>query len=442
MLELVTLNPNKVFGSGTLSNGNLTYTGSATVAWAGSWSTLNRTSGKWYWEVKVTLPASTIIAIGVASLTYTGGVLSDQRREYRNDALKGHSTTSAYGATYTTNDVIGTALDMDNGTIEFYKNGVSQGVAFTDVKLLATVYPFVEVYANASVTYNFGATAFSYSVPSGYQPFAGKNINKILISLSDGSIKSINNPPTDITWDNSFKGSTITLDSTSMIATIGASYNDLIRTTSSKSIGKWYWEVKVLSKDGTVVQPAIGIVNDTATSSQFLTANTRSWYSNGTVTTKYNGTNATYGNAFTTGDVIGIALDLDGDSIEFYKNGVSQGVAFTGLTANAYYPMIANATNAGVASLELNLGRKVFSYSIPSGYKAYDEYIPILKSIPSSTELNFINHGMTKTITLDLSTSMTKKQFIEQSPTVLGSGKVFKKSIDTSSLVIKKASVK
>ena len=38
----------------------------------------------------------------------------------------------AYGFTYTNNDVIGVALNRTDGTITFFKNGVSQGIA-TDI---------------------------------------------------------------------------------------------------------------------------------------------------------------------------------------------------------------------------------------------------------------------------------------------------------------------
>lgn len=73
--------------------------------------------------------------------------------------------------------------------------------------------------------------------------------------------------------------------------------------------------------------------------------------------------------------------------------------------------------------------------------KMYAKKPFILKSIDTPSESNFIKHGMDKSTVLDLSTSMTKKSFIEQSPTTLGSGKVFKKSIDTTNLVIKKATI-
>jgi hypothetical protein len=62
-------------------------------------------------------------------------------------------------------------------------------------------------------------------------------------------------------------------------------------------------------------------------------------------------------------------------------------------------------------------------------------------SIPSQTEQDFINYGMDKSTVLDLSQIMYKKSFIEKNSTTLGFGKVFSKSIDTTKLPIKKFTI-
>eukprot|EP01118_Nematostelium_gracile_P019082 TRINITY_DN8711_c0_g1_i1.p1 TRINITY_DN8711_c0_g1~~TRINITY_DN8711_c0_g1_i1.p1 ORF type:complete len:136 (-),score=23.89 TRINITY_DN8711_c0_g1_i1:46-453(-) len=40
----------------------------------------------------------------------------------------------AYGQTWVPGDVIGSCIDLDLGQISFYRNGVSMGVAFTNVR--------------------------------------------------------------------------------------------------------------------------------------------------------------------------------------------------------------------------------------------------------------------------------------------------------------------
>ena len=51
----------------------------------------------------------------------------------------------SYGATFTYGDIIGVAIDLDSGTktLTFYKNGVSQGVAFNPDVSLGAWFPAV-----------------------------------------------------------------------------------------------------------------------------------------------------------------------------------------------------------------------------------------------------------------------------------------------------------
>lgn len=97
--------------------------------------------------------------------------------------------------------------------------------------------------------------------------------------------------------------------------------------------------------------------------------------------TKYVGTGSwsAYGSSYTSGDVIGIKAG--GGSLEFFKNGVSQGVAFSGLTGR-YMFMFYNA-GSGTSGVYFNFGQRpvasgqwypdaggYFRYAPPTGYKA------------------------------------------------------------------------
>ncbi|MCP1185119.1 discoidin domain-containing protein [Paenibacillus sp. 1781tsa1] len=64
-----------------------------------------------------------------------------------------------------------------------------------------------------------------------------------------------------------------------------------------------------------------------------------------------------------------------------------------------------------------------------------------LLNIANTLESNFLNHGMNKSLSIDLSSIFESSAFIEQNATTLGSGKVFKQKIDTSKTPIKKASI-
>lgn len=73
---------------------------------------------------------------------------------------------TAYGANYTTNDVIWIALDMNAGTLIFYKNNTSQWTAFTG--LTGTIYAAVGSINSSQTTTNFWSTALTYSPPAWY----------------------------------------------------------------------------------------------------------------------------------------------------------------------------------------------------------------------------------------------------------------------------------
>ncbi|NDB59170.1 hypothetical protein EB001_12060 [bacterium] len=85
-----------------------------------------------------------------------------------------NGSLTAYGSSFTTNDVIGVALDMDAGTITFYKNNTSQGQAFSGIT--GTAVPCVVGQNNAALAINFGQRPFSYTPPTGYVPLNTYNL--------------------------------------------------------------------------------------------------------------------------------------------------------------------------------------------------------------------------------------------------------------------------
>ena len=192
-----TLNPLRSNATGnliSLSNGNLdTSIAAGTNAYFGASGTQAIISGKFYWEVTPTAISSSAgswmeigiiqsplaYPVGSAIGSYNGGFA------YTNDAFKARSGSySAYGATWTTNDVIGVALDADSGSITFYKNGISQGAAYTDLasyNLSAGYYPAIAVYRNTGITqsavFNFGQRPFAYTAPTGFKALCTTNLS-------------------------------------------------------------------------------------------------------------------------------------------------------------------------------------------------------------------------------------------------------------------------
>lgn len=71
---------------------------------------------------------------------------------YGNNGAKTNAgSDTAYGASYVVGDVLGAVVDFAAGSITFYKNGVSQGVAFTGIT-------FADLYPGAKI----GSTGFTW----------------------------------------------------------------------------------------------------------------------------------------------------------------------------------------------------------------------------------------------------------------------------------------
>jgi len=173
-ITYATWNPSDKHADVTLTGWNLIAT-SLKTTWRNARATIWVSSWKWYWEYKVTGGAiETMSAIGTSSATlwWSGSTFpwSDvvSYAYYWNTGIKyNNSSGVAYGASYTTNDVIGVALDMNAWTLIFYKNNVSQWTAYT--WLSGTFFPIIGLNANGQqVTANFWATTMTYTAPAGY----------------------------------------------------------------------------------------------------------------------------------------------------------------------------------------------------------------------------------------------------------------------------------
>jgi hypothetical protein len=167
-------------GSGiTFSNGNLDYTG--VTADQTARSTVGVATGKWYWEVTPT-SATSRLAIGIVDAATSGNsaYVGQTATSYSYYSLNGNkynnATNASYGAAFDLNDVIGVALDMDAGTLVFYKNGTSQGTAYTGIT--GTKIPAVSngVSSTQTCAFNFGQRPFAYTAPSGFKALNTQNL--------------------------------------------------------------------------------------------------------------------------------------------------------------------------------------------------------------------------------------------------------------------------
>jgi hypothetical protein len=169
---------------------------------------------------------------------------------------------------------------------------------------------------------------------------------------------------------NPLKNFGITLTNGNLDGASNTSTRAAIYGTIGVSSGKWYWEVTQNSVTG-VNAFAIGIANASGTITDYPGVTANEWTYYGQSGQKVNNNTLTaYGASFTTGDIIGVALDIDAGTLVFYKNNVSQGTAFTGLTSGPYFPAFGDGGTTNAQSWSANFGQRPFAYTAPSGFKA------------------------------------------------------------------------
>ena len=205
-------------GTVTFTEGNLKIAHSGSDSRYTGYSSIAVTQGKWYAEFKyVATSGGSDVMIGIGDLPEmenlnrqgnrlgqagnTVGYYSDTGDKYVGPS----DTSSSYGNSYAVNDIIGVAMDLDNGKLYFSKNGTFQnsgvptsGSTGTGAISFTTGNPFIIGSSHVTTgsrtsTYsaNYGSPPyaissgnadanghgnFEYSVPSGYFALCTKNL--------------------------------------------------------------------------------------------------------------------------------------------------------------------------------------------------------------------------------------------------------------------------
>lgn len=133
---------------------------------------------------------------------------------------------------------------------------------------------------------------------------------------------------------------------------------------------KMYAEVTCIAVPATAGDPGvqIGILPVGSYNSIAQVGNSGGYhYGSYTGEKNFNGTVTAYGATYTVGDVIGIKYDPAAQTLEFLKNNISQGIAFTGIPAGVYFFAV---SGFNPSTMVLNFGQRAFSYTPPAGFKA------------------------------------------------------------------------
>jgi len=238
-INFCTLNPlrNKALTSISCTDGNLTFS-------ANDGHTLGTIilplSGKYYFEMTCGSVGGQV-TFGLGDIDYNqsaGGLGGVGMRAYSTNARLYGPTNTNTGITYTTNDVIGVAVNMDTGVVTFYKNNTSIGT-FTDLISSGQRFaPFISATnGTGGGTVNFGQKSFAYTPPTGFNTLCtdnlpeptvtpGEHFNTVLYSGNDGatatkSVTGVGFQP-DVVW---IKNRTATSNHNLFTSTLGPEAN-------------------------------------------------------------------------------------------------------------------------------------------------------------------------------------------------------------------------
>lgn len=167
-----------------------------------------------------------------------------------------------------------------------------------------------------------------------------------------------------------FAGTASYISGGNLNASISAANTNVLGTFQLPTLGKWYWEYQITTIAGGGA-PMGGIATTSANSPAVF------YRSSGDKLV--DGTGTSYGATYTTTDTIGVAVDVDGGTIAFYKNNTSQGnITYA---AAGFYPAL--RSNAATDVFNINFGQRPFTYTPPSGFVALNTYNLSTPTIPN-----------------------------------------------------------
>jgi hypothetical protein len=198
-----TMNPLSAGSDVSFANGN-TYVENTVSTWNSSLGTIGVGNGKYYWEA-MRISSAGECNLGVTLSSAYGGnhsqvdagriVYSNNGYVYR-EGLSGQGNTNT-GTSFTGGDIIGVAIDTENGTLKFYKNGTLVNTT-TDNSFLYTNNEYIPqcgLYGGGRLRFNFGNGYFAdnavssagtnasnngifeYDVPTGYTALSTRGLN-------------------------------------------------------------------------------------------------------------------------------------------------------------------------------------------------------------------------------------------------------------------------
>jgi hypothetical protein len=259
-------------------------------------------------------------------------------------------------------------------------NGVWQPARYTGSYGTTGFYlPFTNTTSTTTLVADSSGNGNNWT-PNNISLTAGVTYDSMLDSPTNaagdiGNYATLNPNVTTVSTTSTVTNGNLTLS--------GGNTNGTRCSSIAISSGKWYAEV-VLTSNPSTSDPLVGIASVTNTVINYPGVSTDSYglycYPGTTFLQKVN--NATFTNTntatSTSGDIIGIAVDLDNNKIWFSKNGtfVDSGNPASGtnaqftISAGTYYFAGRVSTSSGTCTVDFNFGQRPFAYTPPSGFVA------------------------------------------------------------------------
>jgi len=293
----------------------------------------------------------------------------------------------------------GYVLKIGKGNSGEYFNGLMSHVHFIDGQAYApTVFGETDTTTGewkikAQVTATYGTNGF-FILKDGNSVTDQSGRGNNFVVAGGTLTKSEDNPANNFaTWSGLNNLGTLSLGSTR----VNTNNNFQFGATSSLGVdtGKYYWEVKAESN-----YLYIGVdYNPDQSNFANNPILAHSWQYKGDGTVYNNGSGATYGNTYTTNNIIGVALDLDNSKLYFRKDtdwqnsgdptSGSTGTGAISITSNkTYFASVGDTGSSVSAQSVVNFGNGyfgttqvatagtnasgngIFEYDVPTGYTA------------------------------------------------------------------------
>jgi len=299
--------------------------------------------------------------------TATGWIMVDNTRDPDNLASEYiYADSSAAEATYT-------------NILEFTDTGFELLIgAGSAVNQSGVDYIYMAFADTRDAQFNFDASGNKNN-------FTANNINSNASSESSYDIMTDVPTLTDentanyCTWNNLDKPAASSTTNGNLTATTSTAASEVICGTFGVSSGKWYWEVtpSAITSGGCMI--GIRAINQT-TAAIVSTTDGYGYYTTGR--TYSSSPSVTYGDTFTTNDIIGVAFDADNGKIWWAKNGVWQASgdpaagtneAYSGISGT-YKPAVSNGGATSACTVNTTFGQQPFAYTPPTGFLPLNTY--------------------------------------------------------------------